>query len=532
MDIAVANTLLKTIDKNYESSEDENYEQEDKSDLTANQNGEDDDMVDTDVEFDIPEQPSGTMQEEKNLQENGVEDDQNSNSMPESSIYYTEASATRSPPRGSRRSVRSSIMKASPSKGTPPKRLNRNERKGRKVKHIGSNDSTPDRVPKGRRRRSSAKVSAEKPKNRFYNHSGILVGATIEDMYKELHEKGSAVKNSSRKGRQPNSKGNKRVLGLRKKSPNDSVKSSLMKSPGKNLKNPDELVPSCCICYTYDSIQITGLLDCGHTFCYDCILSWSKVCNTCPLCKEPFTRVIKQRYGENIDYAMIKQFEPTYGPDGEEVYEVQNTDETCYECKEVGDTNTLLVCDQCNFRCCHLKCMDPPLDFIPASNWYCKFCIKNNDTLENNFENSTAVIFPQDFREAYRSPPRRSRNNRSRRRRATREARTPYNPLEGLLERMAQYREQNRVSRGERLAARRQRSQELATSEAQNKKKNRIKYKTKENDRFEQQERRLIEEQEVLIREHLQNGGTMEQLQERLNRSRSQDQRDGGMEEI
>ena len=50
------------------------------------------------------------------------------------------------------------------------------------------------------------------------------------------------------------------------------------------------------------------MLDCGHSFCYGCIVKWSERCNTCPLCKEPFTRIIKRKHGENIDYAVIKQW--------------------------------------------------------------------------------------------------------------------------------------------------------------------------------------------------------------------------------
>jgi hypothetical protein len=182
--------------------------------------------------------------------------------------------------------------------------------------------------------------------------------------------------------------------------------------------------------------------------------------------------------------------------------------------------------------------MDPPMEFVPAENWYCKFCIAKNDNLENNtMENSTPVIFPQDFREVYRSPPRRRNNSRVRRRRATREARVPYNPLDGLFERMAEYRQLNNRSRSDRLNARRNRIQEeISENEDGSWRRNgrkRIKYKTKENDRYELQERRLIEEQEVLIREHLMNGNPAEgngegELPYRTERSRSQDRRDGG----
>lgn len=169
------------------------------------------------------------------------------------------------------------------------------------------------------------------------------------------------------------------------------------------------------------------------------------------------------------------------------------------------------------------------MDFIPAENWYCKECLANNNNLENNLENATALIIPQDFREVYRSPPRPRANQGNRRRRATREARVPYNPLDGLFERMAEYRQLNNRSRSDRLEARRTRIDET-DDEGTVTGGRRVKYKTRENDRFELQERRLIEEQEVLIREHLMNQQNGEGVPDRLDRSRSQD-RNGEEEE-
>jgi hypothetical protein len=40
----------------------------------------------------------------------------------------------------------------------------------------------------------------------------------------------------------------------------------------------------------------TGELNgCSHTFCYSCILEWSKVTNSCPLCKQKFTRLTQSQ---------------------------------------------------------------------------------------------------------------------------------------------------------------------------------------------------------------------------------------------
>ena len=34
-----------------------------------------------------------------------------------------------------------------------------------------------------------------------------------------------------------------------------------------------------------------GVIECGHNFCFGCIMNWSKQENTCPLCKSRFTYV-------------------------------------------------------------------------------------------------------------------------------------------------------------------------------------------------------------------------------------------------
>ncbi|CAG9333578.1 unnamed protein product [Blepharisma stoltei] len=47
---------------------------------------------------------------------------------------------------------------------------------------------------------------------------------------------------------------------------------------------------TCCICL--NSIEFQGKLDtCQHTYCYDCIMRWSEIENTCPVCKNRFSFV-------------------------------------------------------------------------------------------------------------------------------------------------------------------------------------------------------------------------------------------------
>ncbi|KAF0716912.1 Aste57867_2596 [Aphanomyces stellatus] len=60
--------------------------------------------------------------------------------------------------------------------------------------------------------------------------------------------------------------------------------------PGKGdtqQSSPPTIEPSsCAICL--GSLQNRTLLVCTHAFCHPCILEWSKVSTTCPLCKTPF----------------------------------------------------------------------------------------------------------------------------------------------------------------------------------------------------------------------------------------------------
>ena len=45
----------------------------------------------------------------------------------------------------------------------------------------------------------------------------------------------------------------------------------------------------CCICL--GEVENRGKIACEHKFCFDCIHNWSKVTNTCPICKLAFKRI-------------------------------------------------------------------------------------------------------------------------------------------------------------------------------------------------------------------------------------------------
>jgi hypothetical protein len=50
-------------------------------------------------------------------------------------------------------------------------------------------------------------------------------------------------------------------------------------------------------------------------------------------------------------------------------------DEKCYSCGSGVDIDSLLVCDYCSQKVCHLKCLKPKLKHIPDPDWYCDYCI-------------------------------------------------------------------------------------------------------------------------------------------------------------
>jgi len=73
--------------------------------------------------------------------------------------------------------------------------------------------------------------------------------------------------------------------------PNDiDVKKSrkIIKSKVKKkvvvVQNEEEEKEVCCICYS-ELPKATTTLECGHTFCTGCILTWFKRKNNCPMCR-------------------------------------------------------------------------------------------------------------------------------------------------------------------------------------------------------------------------------------------------------
>ena len=64
----------------------------------------------------------------------------------------------------------------------------------------------------------------------------------------------------------------------------------------------------CAVCLNNKQMDIIARIDsCAHTFCFACILEWSKVRAICPLCKQAFKLITRERYsGEIVEEVRVQ----------------------------------------------------------------------------------------------------------------------------------------------------------------------------------------------------------------------------------
>ncbi|EGC29192.1 hypothetical protein DICPUDRAFT_159265 [Dictyostelium purpureum] len=56
----------------------------------------------------------------------------------------------------------------------------------------------------------------------------------------------------------------------------------------------------CTICYSKMKTMNVSYIGCDHKFCFDCILTWSQCCNTCPECKNRFNTITRETKVEGL----------------------------------------------------------------------------------------------------------------------------------------------------------------------------------------------------------------------------------------
>ncbi|KAF9135101.1 hypothetical protein BGW39_004733 [Mortierella sp. 14UC] len=87
-----------------------------------------------------------------------------------------------------------------------------------------------------------------------------------------------------------------------------NVDNAAYSSPTEEATQPSEQeLSSCTICLnTYEDRAV--LESCHHEFCFSCIIQWSTLSHTCPLCIRPFTSCMHEI--KNDQQYIIHQFEP------------------------------------------------------------------------------------------------------------------------------------------------------------------------------------------------------------------------------
>ena len=143
----------------------------------------------------------------------------------------------------------------------------------------------------------------------------------------------------------------------------------------RKLKKLAEIEEGFCpICYSSCAADPARLPACAHSFCFPCIQEWARVTNLCPLCKAEFLEI--QRGGETVPVEPKKaQF--VYEETSEDRI-VRNADDYCYACERSDNFNFMLICDKCLKKCCHMACLDPPMEFLPDCDWFCDYCVEEH----------------------------------------------------------------------------------------------------------------------------------------------------------
>ena len=62
---------------------------------------------------------------------------------------------------------------------------------------------------------------------------------------------------------------------------------------------------TCIICF--NSYQNPTKIFCEHTFCYECIMNWSKQSNKCPICRNNFNLEIIHNYNTRRSYHILNK---------------------------------------------------------------------------------------------------------------------------------------------------------------------------------------------------------------------------------
>ncbi|CAH1131039.1 unnamed protein product [Ceutorhynchus assimilis] len=129
----------------------------------------------------------------------------------------------------------------------------------------------------------------------------------------------------------------------------------------------------CPICLVRFKLQKVGVPEnCGHKFCLECILEWSKTVNTCPVDRKEYN-AITARSGLNEKVLKTIPVDTPVAQHFDEIIDGFDEQIICIICGSGQNEDRLLLCDGCDLGY-HLYCLTPPLSEVPNDPWFCEIC--------------------------------------------------------------------------------------------------------------------------------------------------------------
>ncbi|KAJ0398287.1 hypothetical protein ATCC90586_005316 [Pythium insidiosum] len=145
---------------------------------------------------------------------------------------------------------------------------------------------------------------------------------------------------------------------------------------GDNEEVDDVGEEACCICQDEVAVVTQGFLpSCDHRFHFDCIVTWAKVTNLCPLCKQVFRAVVRRdASGHVVHTETIADAKQVFRPDPNDhsiAAQLRLVNSVrCQICGRGDDEHVLLLCEAPGCMTgSHTYCIG--LRHVPDHAWYC-----------------------------------------------------------------------------------------------------------------------------------------------------------------
>ncbi|GAA0163028.1 hypothetical protein LIER_19000 [Lithospermum erythrorhizon] len=140
----------------------------------------------------------------------------------------------------------------------------------------------------------------------------------------------------------------------------------------------DDQICGICLYSSSNGAISRGYINCcNHYFCFVCIMEWSKVESTCPICKRRFSSIRRPPKIGVFDverHVSVPVRDQVYYHFGNASVGPPNlySDTKCSVCRSGADDSLLLLCDLCDVAS-HSYCVGLGAT-VPEGDWYCPDC--------------------------------------------------------------------------------------------------------------------------------------------------------------